>query len=87
MGPGYKYEIHQGYKAGMSHMVLVKTNVSRPPDGSFNPEMYSGVELNDQGRTAALLLSCDDKITEVVYFVMHKFKEVEDRKAELESLI
>ncbi|GLJ54947.1 hypothetical protein SUGI_1179640 [Cryptomeria japonica] len=77
MGSGYDYELHQGYKSGMSEMLLVKTNKSRPSNGLFDPEMYSGVELSAEGREAAVLLSVDDKITEVVHFVLHRFAKLE----------
>ncbi|KAH9297281.1 hypothetical protein KI387_028963, partial [Taxus chinensis] len=85
-GAAYGYTVNQEWR-DMGHMLLVKTNASRPSDGSFNPEMYSGVELNAKGREVALRLSVDDKITEVIYFVLYKFKEVEERLAELERLI
>ncbi|GLJ54958.1 hypothetical protein SUGI_1179950 [Cryptomeria japonica] len=61
-GSGYGYELLQGYKSGMGEMLLVKTNTSRPSNGLFDPEMYSGVELSAEGREAALLLSVDDKV-------------------------
>ncbi|GLJ54956.1 hypothetical protein SUGI_1179900 [Cryptomeria japonica] len=88
-GFGYNYELEQGYKSitTMGEMLVVKTNISRPPNGLFNPEMYSGVELSAQGREAALLLSVDDKITEVVLFVLYLFAKDAERLAELEKLI
>ncbi|GLJ54955.1 hypothetical protein SUGI_1179890 [Cryptomeria japonica] len=86
-GSGYGYELLQGYKSGMGEMLLVKANTTRPPNGLFDPEMYSGVELSAKGREAALLLSVDDKITEVVHFVLYLFAKDAERLAELEKLI
>ncbi|GLJ54957.1 hypothetical protein SUGI_1179930 [Cryptomeria japonica] len=86
-GSGYNYELKQGYKSGMSDMLVVNTNKLRPSNGTFDPEMYSGVELNAQGGEAALLLSVDDKITEVVYFALYLFAKDAGRLTELENLI
>ncbi|GLJ20018.1 hypothetical protein SUGI_0362970 [Cryptomeria japonica] len=89
-GPGNRYNAVEEYRSNMVHMLLVKTNVSRPSDGTFDMEMYSGVELNIEGRKAALLLSCDDKITEVMCFVLKSivdgFEDLELRQAELDRL-
>ncbi|XP_059075641.1 uncharacterized protein LOC131041439 isoform X1 [Cryptomeria japonica] len=53
--------------------------------------MYAGVDLNSEGREAALLLSCDDKITEVMCFVLKnivdRFEENGERQAELDRLM
>ena len=49
--------------------------------------MYEGVELSAQGREAALLLTVDDKITEVVHFVLYLFANDAARLAELDKLI
>ena len=87
MGSGYKYELQQGYKCGMSDMLVVEMNKIRPQDGRFDSEMYSGLELTAQGRQAALLLSADDKITEVIHFVLHLFAKDAQRLAETEGLI
>ena len=49
--------------------------------------MYEGVEFCSEGREAALLLTVDDKIIEVVYFVLYLFAKDAERLAELEKLI
>ncbi|GLJ27471.1 hypothetical protein SUGI_0539060 [Cryptomeria japonica] len=87
MGSGYEYELKQGYKSGMSDMLVVKTNTLRPSNDLFDPKLYSGVELSTQGREAALLLSADDKITEVVHFVLYLFSKDAERLTELDNLI
>ncbi|GLJ20062.1 hypothetical protein SUGI_0363870 [Cryptomeria japonica] len=89
-GPGYRYTIENEYKPNMGHMLLVRTKTPRASDGKFIEEMYSGVELNSKGRKAALLLSCDDKITEVMCFVLmstiDRFVETGERQSELDRL-
>ncbi|GLJ54944.1 hypothetical protein SUGI_1179580 [Cryptomeria japonica] len=77
-GSGYGYKLEQDYRDGMSDMLIVSTNTLRPSNGSFDPQMYSGVELSAEGRKAALLLSADDKITEVDYFVLYLFAQLEN---------
>ncbi|KAH9289641.1 hypothetical protein KI387_033758 [Taxus chinensis] len=66
-GPGYGYHYAKEYKPNMGHMLLIKTDESR--HGIFNPFMYDDVVLDDKGTRAALLLSVDDKIVEVMEFV------------------
>ncbi|KAH9320374.1 hypothetical protein KI387_043970 [Taxus chinensis] len=90
-GPGYRYTVRNEYRPSIGHMLLVKTPVRRPDDGSFDPEVYSGVKLNAEGREAALLFSCEDKITEVLCFVLQSIVESfdqagEERQAELDRL-
>ncbi|GLJ20051.1 hypothetical protein SUGI_0363620 [Cryptomeria japonica] len=89
-GPGYRYNSKNEYRANMGEMLLVKTNVSRPSDNIFNEKIYSGLELKSEGLKAALLLSCDDKITEVMCFVLMSiikcFKEPKLRQEELDGL-
>ncbi|GLJ20059.1 hypothetical protein SUGI_0363760 [Cryptomeria japonica] len=89
-GPGYRYTIKNEYKPTMGHKLLVKSPVSRPSDGKFYEEMYSGVDLNSEGLKAALLLSCDDKITEVMRFVLKsitdRFQDEGERQKELDRL-
>ncbi|GLJ20048.1 hypothetical protein SUGI_0363580 [Cryptomeria japonica] len=89
-GPGYRYNYKNEYRPDMGQMLLVKSPVSRPSDGKFCEEMYSGVELNSEGLKAALLLSCDDKITEVVCFVLKtiidRFQDKGERQKELDRL-
>eukprot|EP01018_Ginkgo_biloba_P036246 Gb_26217 [translate_table: standard] len=56
-GPGYRYELRVGYKPEMGgHMLVVKTGVSR--------------ETSEEGRKAALLLSLEDKSTEVLHWLL-----------------
>ncbi|GLJ20045.1 hypothetical protein SUGI_0363540 [Cryptomeria japonica] len=75
---------------GMGQMLLVKSPVSSVCDGKFCEEMYSGVELNNEGLKAALLISCDDKITEVTCFVLKsiidRFQDEGERQKEFEHL-
>ncbi|KAH9319660.1 hypothetical protein KI387_021429, partial [Taxus chinensis] len=89
-GPGYRYSVRNEYKPVIGHMLLVKTRERRPDDVSFEPKIYSGVELNGEGRKAALLLSCEDKITDVICFVLHSilqsFTTPQERQAELDRL-
>lgn len=80
-GPGYRYTIKSEYKP-MGHMIVVKTKVSRPSFNKFSKDMYSGVSSSREGRQAAVLLSCDDKIAEVLLWVLQTVKD----QAELDEL-
>ncbi|GLJ20039.1 hypothetical protein SUGI_0363360 [Cryptomeria japonica] len=85
-GPCYRYTTKNEYRHNMGHMLMVKMNVSRPSDGRLDEEIYSGEMMNWQGRNAAVLLYCGDKITEVMCFVLKTTMDNNDVYDTLDSL-
>ncbi|GLJ34994.1 hypothetical protein SUGI_0704230 [Cryptomeria japonica] len=75
-----KYSAVKQYRPNLEEMLLIKTEESRPKDGSFPEKMYSGdsggkeisgVKWTTKRGIAAILLSAEDKITEAICFVLY----------------